>query len=81
MIDDIQRRLERKNFQPFIIVTSSGEKYRAASRDHVSFGPRKSRAVVWFDDDTSVLIAGLHIVAIEEDDSAWKPTRPNAPAS
>ena len=76
MIDDIKLRLEESVFRPFTIVTSSGAKYRVASRDHVGFGPKHSRVIVWFDDDTSVLIAGLHMVAIEEDESNVRLTRP-----
>jgi hypothetical protein len=34
--------------------------------DHVGVNPRGSRVVVWFDDDSSVTISGLHITAIEK---------------
>ena len=81
MIDDIKLRLEESVFRPFTIVTSSGARYHVASRDHVSFGPKQSRLIVWFDDDTSVLIAGLHMVAMEEDETAFRPTRPGTIAS
>ena len=81
MIDAIQLRLEESVFRPFTIVTSSGARYRVASRDHINFGPRKSRVGVWFDDDTSVLIAGLHITATEEDETTFHPARPGFAAS
>ncbi len=81
MIDEIQHRLEQKVFTPFTIVTSSGERYRVASRDHVGFGPRKSRVLVWFDDDTTALIAGLHIVSIEEGEAPFHPVRPGSAAA
>ena len=70
MMDEIRRRLENKLFQPFSIVTSSGEKYRVASRDHISIAPRGTRILIWFDEGGSVLVASLHITAVEEEASA-----------
>ena len=81
MIDEIQHRIERKEFRPFSIVTSSGEKYRVPSRDHFGFSPHKSRVLVWSDNDTTALITALHIVAIEDEESVERPTRPGFAAS
>ncbi len=66
MIGDIRRLLEAGAFEPFSIVTSSGNSYRIASADHAGINPRGSRVVIWFDDDSSVTVSGLHIVAIEK---------------
>jgi hypothetical protein len=66
MIGDIRQHLGVAPFEPFTIVTTSGVKYPVPSADHVGLNPRGSRVVVWFDDDSSVTISGLHIAAIEK---------------
>jgi hypothetical protein len=66
MIGDIRERLETAPFKPFYIVTSTGKRYCVPSADHASTNPRHSRVVVWFDDDSSVTLAGLHIAAVEK---------------
>ena len=73
MIDEIKRRLAENPFQPFYVVSSSGIKYRIASRDHVGFSPRGGRLVIFFDDDSSVIVATLHIAAIEEEPKLQQP--------
>jgi hypothetical protein len=67
MIADVRHHLEARPFEPFLIVTSSGSRYRVATADHADINPRGSRTVVWFDDDSSVTVSGLHIVAIEKE--------------
>jgi hypothetical protein len=66
MIGDIRQHLQAAPFEPFTIVTSSGRRYAVPSADHAGLNPRASRVVVWFDDDSSVTVAGLHVVAIEK---------------
>jgi hypothetical protein len=66
MIADIRHHLETGPFEPFSIVTSSGNRYHIASADHAGIDPRGSRVVIWFDDGGSVTVSGLHIVAIEK---------------
>ena len=66
MIGDVRRHLEVAPFEPFTIVTTSGARYPVATADHVGLNPRGSRVVVWFDDDSSVTISGLHIAAIKK---------------
>jgi hypothetical protein len=66
MIGDIRQHLQAAPFEPFTIVTSSGRRYAVPSADHAGVNPRASRIVVWFDDDSSVTVAGLHVVAIEK---------------
>jgi hypothetical protein len=73
MIADIQQLLEARPFQPFSVVTSSGMKYRVASPEHADFNPRGTRVVIWFDDDSSVQVAGLHIAALETESSLNSP--------
>ena len=65
MIAEIRRLLELVPFRPFTIVTSSGKEYHIPSSDHAGFNPAKTRVLVWFDDDSHIDIAALHIVAIE----------------
>jgi hypothetical protein len=72
MIADIRQHLQSGPFEPFSIVTSSGDRYRVASLDHAGIHPRGSRVVIWFDDDSSVTVSGLHIVAIEKESAKKK---------
>jgi hypothetical protein len=69
MIADIRHHLQAGSFEPFSVVTSSGVRYRVPSADHIGFNPHGSRVVIWFDDDSSVTVSGLHIVAIEKESS------------
>jgi hypothetical protein len=66
MIGDIRELLATGPFEPFFIVTSRGKRYRVASADHASTNPQGSWVVVWFDDDSSVTLSGLHIAGIEK---------------
>ncbi len=66
MIANIRQFLEAGPFAPFFIVTSSGNRYRVATADHASINPRGSQVVVWFD-DSSVIISGLHVTALERE--------------
>ncbi len=64
-IADIRRLLSVQPFEPFSVVTSSGAHYRVASPDHADLNPQGSRVLVWFDDETGVIVSGLHIASIE----------------
>ena len=66
MIGDIGQHLDAAPFEPFTIVTTSGRRYPVPSADHAGLNPGSSRVVVWFDDDSSVTVAGLHVVALEK---------------
>jgi hypothetical protein len=67
MIADIRHHLQAGPFEPFSIVTSSDVRCHVPSADHIGFNPHGSRVVIWFDDDSSVTVSGLHIVAIEKE--------------
>ncbi len=67
MIANIRRFLEAGPFTPFLIVSSSGNRYRVATADHASINPQGSQIVVWFDDESSVIVSRLHIVALEKE--------------
>jgi hypothetical protein len=67
VIANIRQFLEAGPFSPFFIVTRSGNRYRVASADHASINPRGSQIVVWFDDESSVIVAGLHVSALEKE--------------
>jgi hypothetical protein len=67
MIADVRHFLESGPFEPFVIVTSSGSRYRIPNADHATINPQGSRVVVWFDDESGVIISGLHISAVEKD--------------
>jgi len=66
MIRDILKLLEATPFEPFTIVTSGGSRYEVPTADHADVNPSNTRIVVWFDDESSVTIAGLHITSIEK---------------
>lgn len=65
MIGDLQKQLGAVPFVPFEIVTSGGVRYPIPTRDHLNFNPKRTRAVVWFDDGSSVIISPLHVTALE----------------
>jgi hypothetical protein len=67
MIEDVRQHLAARPFEPFVIVTSRGHRYRVPSSEHAGINPRGSRVVVWFDDESSVTLSGLHIVAVEKE--------------
>ena len=67
MIADVRQHLGARPFEPFVIVTSSGQRYRVPSSEHAGTNPRGSRAVVWFDDESGVTLSGFHIVAVEKE--------------
>ena len=66
MIGDVRQHLQAVPFEPFSIVTTSGHRYRVPSADHAGIHPHGSRLVIWFDDDSSITLSGLHIVGIEK---------------
>ncbi len=66
MIEEIRQSLSAAPFEPFSVVTSSGRQYSIPSRDHAGINPKGSRVVIWFDDDSSITLSGLHIVALEK---------------
>ena len=66
MITEVRRLLEAQPFEPFSVVTTSGKQYAVPSPDHAGISPRAGRMVIWFDDDSSVTLAGLHIAIVEK---------------
>ena len=65
MTADIREHLRARPFEPFTVLTSAGTRYDVVSPDHADVNPAGTRIVIWFDDDSSVTIAGLHVAAIE----------------
>ena len=65
MIADIRHLLDTRPFEPFTIVTGSGQRYFVASHEHAYINPRQTRVTVSFDDDSQVALSALHIVAVE----------------
>ena len=74
IIDEVRQYLHASPFEPFQVVTSSGHRYRVATADHAGINPLGNRVVIWFDDEGSVTVSGLHIVAIEKEGTAKKGT-------
>jgi hypothetical protein len=67
VIGDVRQFLHTGPFEPFVIVTSSGNRYRVPSADHATINPQGSRVVIWFGDESGVIISGLHIAAVERE--------------
>ncbi len=67
MISEIRQLLDTRPFVPFYVHTSGGSHYRVATSDHASFDPQGSRIVIWFDDEGSITLSGLHIVGVEKE--------------
>jgi len=65
MIRDVRRLLEASPFVPFAIVTSGGMTYPVATKDHADISPTGNQVLIWFDDDSGLIVAGLHVTAIE----------------
>ncbi len=63
IIDDIREVLKRDPFEPFRVVTSSGESY--AVRDPQSAAVMKSRLFIALPNDRWTLVPYLHVSAIE----------------
>ena len=73
MTPDVRQYLSAVPFETFSLVTSRGHRYAIASPDHAGVHPRGNRIVVWFDDDSSVTLSAMHIVAIEKNGSPPNP--------
>ena len=67
MVAAIRQFLQSGPFEPFAIITSSGKRYRVPSADHASINPHGSQVMVWFDDESGLIISGLHITSVEKD--------------
>jgi len=65
MVASIRRLLSARPFRPFSVVTSSGDHYRVLSPDHADVNPKGTQVLVWFDDESGVVVAGIHIAALE----------------
>lgn len=66
MIRDISKMLEASPFEPFSLITSGGKEYFVATADHADVNPSGTRLIIWFDDESSVTVAGLHITSIRK---------------
>lgn len=70
MIADFAACLQQRPFQPFVAVTSAGQKYLVASPDHAHVHARRTRVVIDFDEGGGVVISAPHLAAIEFPDEA-----------
>lgn len=66
MIGDIRRLLGTRPFQPFVVVTTGGNRHPVPTAEQAGLSPRGTRVVICFDDDSGVTVPGLHICAVEE---------------
>jgi len=61
MTRDIYHMLRAQPFQPFLIHTADGRRYRVPTPDHAHVSPSGGRVSVWEDDDTEYMLPGLLI--------------------
>ena len=74
MMPEIRQLLETRPFVPFYIHTSGGNRYRVATSDHAGFNPSGKQLVIWFDEQGSITLAGLHIVTVEKETESLEQT-------
>lgn len=61
MTKDIDHMLRAQPFQPFLIHTADGRRYRVPTPDHAHVSPSGGRVSVWEDDETESILPGLLI--------------------
>ena len=67
MIGDLRRLIAAEPFLPFTIHMASGAQWRIHTVDHVAVSPKGARAIVFADDDSSVIVSALLIDHISTD--------------
>jgi len=67
MIADVRDFLESGPFEPFVIATSSGSRHRIPGADHATINLRSSGVVVWFDDESGVIISGSRTTSVDKE--------------
>ena len=71
MKEEIYRLLHARDFQPFTILMSDGEKYHVPTRDHAAVAPGRGTFVVFFDDKSVGTFLPLRqISGVQTDQSA-----------
>ena len=70
MIPRIRELLHAVHFEPFKIRISDGREYTVHTRDHATVPPKRAYVYIFGDDDTTAKIAGLHVAAVVEANSA-----------
>jgi hypothetical protein len=61
MTRDIYHKLRAQPFQPFLIHTADGRRYRVPTPDHAHVSPGWGRVSIREDDDTEYILPGLLI--------------------
>ena len=64
VIPRIRELLHAAPFQPFTIRTSDGREYVIPTADHAAVNPKRTRVIVFSDNDCQVEVAGLHVAAV-----------------
>jgi len=67
VIPRIRGLLHAAPFEPFAIRTSDGREYAIPTADHAAVHPKAARVFVFFDNGSTVEIAGLHLAAVVKD--------------
>jgi hypothetical protein len=63
IIGEIEKALDRRPFQPFVIVVSSGDRYEVTGRHQVAVG--RQVVIILPPDSTSIYLRANQLVAIE----------------
>lgn len=67
MTDEVRKMMNAEPFAPFFVKTSDGKQYRVRHPDFVAISPKGGRISLYHDDEeTSTILSGLHIVAVEK---------------
>ena len=64
MLQEIFSLLQRHPFEPFAVLTSDGHEYLVPTPDHAELNPRRTRVVIFTDQDEQYSLSALHIVGI-----------------
>jgi hypothetical protein len=63
LTDEIEKALDRRPFQPFVIVTASGDRYEVTGKHQVAVG--KQVVIILPPDSTSIYLRSNQLVAVE----------------
>lgn len=64
MLQEIYALLQRRPFEPFAVRTSDGHEYVVPTPDHASLNPKRTRLVIFTDDDNQYSLSALHIAGV-----------------
>lgn len=64
MLQEIYERLHCTPFEPFTVRTSDGNSYLVPTPGHAKLNPKRTRLVIWTDDDGQFSLSDVHTAGI-----------------